>query len=100
MVETSPTHRDSDSPRRFDGITNVTYYYDLELDQNGSTNRWRMVPESTSPDFFMDTHSAVAEVLPWPRSVGYYTARSSILRRQRSQSIAQCSTLTSVINAV
>ncbi|CAH7284086.1 Peptidase [Vibrio chagasii] len=63
VVETSPTHRTSDSPR-YDGITNVTYYYDLELDQNGNAiggewyqNRhpdflWTPTPESIAKSYY------------------------------------------------
>lgn len=60
MVETSPNHRGSDSPR-FDGITNVTYYYDLELDQNGNAigGEWY---QNRHPDFlWTPTPQAVAK---------------------------------------
>ena len=34
IVETNPTHRNYDSSR-YDSISQVSYYYDLELDRNG-----------------------------------------------------------------
>ncbi|PNQ53801.1 peptidase, partial [Vibrio agarivorans] len=49
MVETNPTHRNSDSPN-YDGVTRVTYFYDLELDVNGNVigGEWY---QNRHPDF-------------------------------------------------
>ena len=68
MVETNPTHRETDIPR-YDGISRVTYYYDLELDAQGDVigGEWY---QNAHPDFlWTPTPNATAK--------SYYDGRGS-----------------------
>ncbi|NRF61555.1 MULTISPECIES: ricin-type beta-trefoil lectin domain protein [Vibrio] len=60
MVETNPTHRNYDKPK-LDGVSRVTYYYDLELDAQGNVigGEWY---QNRHPDFlWTPTPEAVAK---------------------------------------
>ncbi|OOF21040.1 ricin-type beta-trefoil lectin domain protein [Salinivibrio sp. IB872] len=60
MVETNPTHREKDVPT-FDGVSRVTYYYDLELDKQGDIigGEWY---QNRHPDFlWTPTPNAIAK---------------------------------------
>ncbi|PHV10282.1 peptidase [Chitinimonas sp. BJB300] len=63
IVETSPTHNDTDGPRN-DAITNVAYMYDLELDSRGNIigGEWYT---NRHPDFLWTP-------APTQRAVSYY----------------------------
>ncbi|EDP59905.1 ricin-type beta-trefoil lectin domain protein [Vibrio sp. AND4] len=87
MVETYPTHRSTDMPR-YDGISQVTYYYDLEVDANGQVigGEWY---QNSHPDFlWTPTPMAVAKSyydgygewdmsLPIPQNWQYQAPRAS-----------------------
>nr|WP_039976667.1 ricin-type beta-trefoil lectin domain protein [Vibrio jasicida] len=87
MVETNPTHRSTDMPR-YDGVSRVTYYYDLEIDANGQViggewyqNRhpdflWTPTPAAMAKSYY-DGNGEWDMSLPIPQSWQYQAPRAS-----------------------
>ncbi|WP_137938582.1 peptidase [Chitinivorax sp. B] len=68
IVETSPSHSETDNPRN-DGVTSVSYMYDLELDAAGNIigGEWYT---NRHPDFLWTP-------APGQRAISYYNPRDS-----------------------
>ncbi len=87
MVETNPTHRPTDMPR-YDGVSRVTYYYDLEIDANGQViggewyqNRhpdflWTPTPMAVAKSYY-DGYGEWDMSLPIPQNWQYQAPRAS-----------------------
>ncbi|HDM8231967.1 TPA: ricin-type beta-trefoil lectin domain protein [Vibrio campbellii] len=87
MVETNPTHRSTDMPR-YDGVSRVTYYYDLEIDANGQViggewyqNRhpdflWTPTPMAVAKSYY-DGYGEWDMSLPIPQNWQYQAPRAS-----------------------
>ncbi|WP_155396231.1 ricin-type beta-trefoil lectin domain protein [Vibrio campbellii] len=87
MVETNPTHRSTDMPR-YDGVSRVTYYYDLEIDANGEViggewyqNRhpdflWTPTPMAVAKSYY-DGYGEWDMSLPIPQNWQYQAPRAS-----------------------
>ncbi|WP_051311585.1 ricin-type beta-trefoil lectin domain protein [Zooshikella ganghwensis] len=98
VVETNPTHRRTDSPQ-YDGITRVSYYYDLELNDQGKIlgGEWY---SNRHPDFlWTPTPNAMAQ--SWQNGSGKWSVGQSVPEKWKNkakQASRYGQPLTSVVN--
>ncbi|WP_018694474.1 ricin-type beta-trefoil lectin domain protein [Algicola sagamiensis] len=98
MVETNPNHRTKDD-EYYDGITSVSYYYDLEMDDAGNIigGEWY---QNRHPDFLW-TPSKNAKAVSWYNGQGNWAEGQTVpqdWKQKAKQASRYGQPLTSIVN--